>query len=99
TFCGGDLWAGLSRVVEFLPIILPLQINNFLSTLQGVESARVAGDVYPERRTMIVDGCTTLLGSLFGNPFPTTVYFGHPGWKALDARAGFPLVNAGAYLL
>lgn len=99
SFCGGDLWAGLSRVVEFLPIILPLQINNFLSTLQGVESARVAGDVYPERRTMIVDGCTTLLGSLFGNPFPTTVYFGHPGWKTLDARAGFPLVNAGAYLL
>lgn len=27
------------------------------------------------------------------------MYFGHPGWKALDARAGFPLVNAGAYLL
>ena len=24
---------------------------------------------------------------------PTTVYFGHPGWKELDARAGFSLVN------
>ena len=48
---------------------------------------------------MIMDGCSTMLGSLFGNPFPTTVYFGHPGWKELGARAGFSLVNAGAYLL
>ena len=48
---------------------------------------------------MVMDGCSTMLGSLFGNPFPTTVYFGHPGWKELGARAGFSLVNAGAYLL
>ena len=48
---------------------------------------------------MIMDGCSTMLGSLFGNPFPTTVYFGHPGWKELDARAGFTLVNAVAYLV
>ena len=46
-----------------------------------------------------MDGCSTILGSLFGNPFPTTVYFGHPGWKELGARAGFSLVNAFAYLL
>ena len=99
TFCGLDIVKGFSGIFPFLPIIIPLQINNFLSTLQGIESAKSVGDVYPERRSMIMDGCSTMLGSLFGNPFPTTVYFGHPGWKELGARAGFSLVNAGAYLL
>lgn len=99
TFCAGDILQGIRGIFPFLPIIIPLQINNFLSTLQGIESAKAAGDEYPERRSMIMDGCSTILGSLFGNPFPTTVYFGHPGWKELGARAGFSLVNAGAYLL
>ena len=99
TFCGGDILKGLRGIFPFLPVIIPLQINNFLSTLQGVESAKAAGDTYPERRSMVMDGCSSILGSLFGNPFPTTVYFGHPGWKELDARAGFSLVNAAAYVL
>ncbi len=99
TFCGLDIAKGFSGIFPFLPIIIPLQLNNFLSTLQGIESAKAVGDVYPERRSMVMDGCSTILGSLFGNPFPTTVYFGHPGWKELGARAGFSLVNAGAYLL
>ena len=99
TFCGEDIVKGFSGIFPFLPIIIPLQMNNFLSTLQGVESAKAAGDVYPERRSMVMDGCSTILGSLFGNPFPTTVYFGHPGWKELGARAGFSIVNAVAYLL
>lgn len=85
--------------MPFLPIIIPLQINNFLSTLQGIEAAKDAGDAYPERRSMIMDGCSSILGSLFGNPFPTTVYFGHAGWKEIDARAGFSIVNAALYLL
>ena len=89
----GDIVAGFKGIVPYLPVIIPLQINNFLSTLQGLESAKMAGDVYPERRSMIMDGVSTLTGALFGNPFPTTVYFGHPGWKELDARAGFSLVN------
>ncbi len=99
TFCGADIVKGFGGILPFLPIIIPLQINNFLSTLQGIESAKSVGDVYPERRSMIMDGCSTMLGSLFGNPFPTTVYFGHPGWKELQRQAGFSLVNAGAYLL
>ena len=89
----------MKGIFPFLPVIIPLQINNFLSTLQGIEAAKAVGDSYPERRSMVMDGCSTMLGSLFGNPFPTTVYFGHPGWKELGARAGFSLVNAVAYLL
>lgn len=94
-----DIAAGLRGIKPFLPVIIPLQINNFLSTLQGIEAAKMAGDAYPERRSMIMDGMSTIMGSLFGNPFPTTVYFGHPGWKELGARAGFSLTNAVLYLL
>lgn len=99
TFCGLDIAKGFSGIFPFLPIIIPLQLNNFISTLQGIEAAKSVGDVYPERRSMVMDGLSTILGSLFGNPFPTTVYFGHPGWKELGARAGFSLTNACAYLL
>lgn len=45
TFCGIDIAKGFSGIFPFLPIIIPLQINNFLSTLQGVESAKSAGDI------------------------------------------------------
>jgi AGZA family xanthine/uracil permease-like MFS transporter len=30
---------------------------------------------------------------LFGSAFPTTIYIGHPGWKALGARAGYSVLN------
>ena len=99
SFCLRDIAAGMKGIVPYLPVIIPLQINNFLSTLQGLESAKMAGDEYPERRSMIMDGVSTMTGSLFGNPFPTTVYFGHPGWKELGARAGFSVVNGILYLL
>lgn len=90
---------GLKGIVPYLPVIIPLQINNFLTTLQGVEAAKAAGDSYPEQKSMIMDGIFTLVGALFGNPFPTTVYFGHPGWKEIDARAGYSLAVAVTYLI
>lgn len=95
----GEIFDGMKEIVPYLPIIIPLQINNFLSTLQGLESAKDVGDVYPQRRSMLMDGFTTFIGSLLGNPFPTTVYFGHPGWKAIGARAGYSIAVAIAYLL
>ena len=35
------------------------------------------------------NGLGTVVAALFGSCFPTTVYIGHPGWKALGARAGY----------
>ena len=65
--------------MPYLPIIIPMQSGNTISTLQGVESAKQGGDEYPERRTMLIDGLSTLIGPILVNPFPTTVYYGHPG--------------------
>jgi AGZA family xanthine/uracil permease-like MFS transporter len=94
-----DVFTGISRITPYLPVVIPLQIGNALNTLQGVESASVAGDSYPVRTSMTMDGVGTIVGSLFGNPFPTTVYFGHPGWKAVGARAGYSILNGIAYLV
>ncbi|MGL4343858.1 MAG: uracil permease [Cellulosilyticaceae bacterium] len=99
SFFGREIWEGLKDVGPYLPIIIPLQIANFLTTLQGVESAKLAGDSYPERQSMLMDGLFTVGGALMGNPFPTTVYYGHPSWKAIDARAGYSLVVGVVYLI
>ena len=98
-FFFGDILSGMKEIVPYLPIIIPLQINNFLTTLQGLESAKEAGDNYPERQSMLMDGVFTLVGSFLGNPFPTTVYFGHPGWKEIGARSGYSIAVAVTYLL
>lgn len=94
-----EIFSGFSAVLPYLPIIIPLQIANFLTTLQGVESAKMAGDDYPARKSMLMDGVSTVVGALLGNPFPTTVYYGHPCWKEIDARAGYSLVVGITYLL
>jgi AGZA family xanthine/uracil permease-like MFS transporter len=44
-----------------------------------------------------VNGLGSLAAALFGSPFPTTIYIGHPGWKALGARAGYSVLN-GAFV-
>ncbi len=99
TFCGGDILQGIRGIVPFLPVIIPLQINNFLSTLQGIEAAKAVGDSYPERRSMVMDGCSTMLGSLFGNPLAVGLYWGYPGWKKMGSGTGYHLGIVGLYAL
>ncbi len=84
-----DIMEGLKNVIPFLSVVIPLQIANFISTLQALKSASLAGDGYPVKLSMSADASWTLLGSLFGNPFPTTVYYGHAGWKKIHARSGY----------
>ena len=90
----GDLMAGFealfSRPTLFM-VIIPVEIYNFIETMNNVESAEAAGDKYNVRACQIMDGVGTLVGSVFGSPFPTTVYIGHPAYKRLNARAGYAL--------
>jgi len=67
---------------------------NVLGSLQNIESAEAAGDLYPTRPSLAVNGLGTLAAAAFGSCFPTTIYIGHPGWKALGARAGYSVANA-----
>lgn len=93
-----DTFKGLKYITPYLQIIIPLEVANFIATLQGVESAALVGDNYPVKRSMLVDGISTIIGSFFGNPFPTTVYWGHPGWKKVGARSGYSLMVSIVYL-
>jgi AGZA family xanthine/uracil permease-like MFS transporter len=70
---------------------------NVLGSLQNIESAEAAGDRYPTAPSLAANGVGTIAGALFGSCFPTTIYIGHPGWKALGARAGYSILN-GAFV-
>ena len=35
-----------------------------------------------------VNGFGSIAAALFGSAFPTTIYIGHPGWKALGGVRG-----------
>jgi AGZA family xanthine/uracil permease-like MFS transporter len=93
---GGDLFAALGRAagwVQFVPVIVPMGLFNLLGSLQNIESAEAAGDPYPTAPSLTVNGLGSVIAALFGSCFPTTIYIGHPGWKALGARAGYSALN------
>lgn len=92
----GDLWAGLRdpRTAEvFVSVIIPMGLFNVLGSLQNLESAEAAGDSYPTTPSLAVNGVGSIVAAAFGSCFPTTIYIGHPGWKALGARAGYSILN------
>jgi len=80
---------GLPRVVPYLVTAIPLAFYLFLESLNNIESASAGGDEYNTREAMLVAATGTLIGSLFGSPFPTLIYIGHPGWKSVGARVGY----------
>jgi len=41
----------------------------------------------------------TLVASLFGSPFPTLIYIGHPGWKSVGSRVGYSWLTGVTMLL
>ncbi len=91
----GDLVASLTggHLVPYLSVIISMSLFNVLGALQNIESAEAAGDSYDTRQSLTVNGIGSLAAALFGSAFPTTIYIGHPGWKALGARAGYSMLN------
>jgi AGZA family xanthine/uracil permease-like MFS transporter len=91
----GDLIAGLGsgHLLVYLSVIIPMGLFNVVGSLQNIESAEAAGDAYPTAPSLAVNGLGTIAAAAFGSCFPTTIYIGHPGWKALGARAGYSLLN------
>ncbi|MGD8375123.1 MAG: NCS2 family permease [Acidobacteriota bacterium] len=93
----GDLLAALlgGAGLTYLSVILPMGIFNVIGSLQNIESAEAAGDAFPTRSSLAVNGLGSLVAACFGSCFPTTIYIGHPGWKAMGARIGYSILNAG----
>ncbi len=82
-----------SQWLGFLSVIVPMGLFNVVGSLQNIESAEAGGDRFDTRSSLAVNGIGTIVGTLFGSCFPTTIYIGHPGWKGLGARAGYSTLN------
>jgi len=89
-----ELATSLGFFSDYLAVILPMGLLNLVGSLQCLESAAAAGDNYPGRPSMVMNGVGSLGAALFGSPYPTTLYYGHPGWKSIGARAGYSTLNA-----
>ncbi len=85
----GVLFKGLPEILPYLVTAIPLAIYLFLESLNNVESALAGGDTYDTREAMLAAAGGTLIASLFGSPFPTLIYIGHPGWKSVGSRVGY----------
>jgi AGZA family xanthine/uracil permease-like MFS transporter len=95
----GELWRAIAagHALTYASVIVPMGLFNVIGSLQNIESAEAAGDAYPTRSSLAVNGLGSVVAALLGSAFPTTIYIGHPGWKALGARAGYSLLN-GAFV-
>jgi AGZA family xanthine/uracil permease-like MFS transporter len=80
-------------VLPYLSIIVPMGVFNVVGSLQNIESAEAAGDKYDTFPSLLTNGIGSVMASLFGSCFPTTIYIGHPGWKAIGARTGYSILN------
>jgi AGZA family xanthine/uracil permease-like MFS transporter len=95
SFVGGDLWAALTHPFawNYLSVIFPMALFNVIGSLQNLESAEAAGDRYETRSSLLANGLGSVAAALLGSPFNTTLYIGHPGWKAMGARLGYSALN------
>jgi len=91
----GDVLAGLlgGQLLPYVSVILPMGLFNVVGSLQNIESADAAGDRFPTAPSLAVNGLGSITAACFGSCFPTTIYIGHPGWKAMGARAGYSVLN------
>ncbi len=80
-------------LVAYLSVIVPMGVVNVVGSLQNIESAAAAGDEFEARPSLLANGVGTLAACVFGSCFPTTIYIGHPGWKAMGARVGYSILG------
>ena len=85
-FTGDDGW-------KYMAVIFPMGLFNVIGSLQNLESAQAAGDHYKTRPSLAANGIGSIVAAFFGSAFPTTIYIGHPGWKAMGARGGYSVLN------
>jgi adenine/guanine/hypoxanthine permease len=92
---GGDLFGFLFSKTgwSYMAVIFPMGLFNIIGSLQCLESAEAAGDRFPTRPSLLANGIGSIVAACFGSPFATTLYIGHPGWKAMGARWGYSWMN------
>lgn len=84
---------GFAVVIPYLTIIIPVEIYNFIETMDNVESAQVAGDNYSVKEAQFTDGICTMISAIFGGVVPNTVWLGHAGLKKTGAGIGYSVIT------
>lgn len=84
---------GFTVVLPYLSIIIPVNIYNFIETMDNVEGANAAGDNYSVREAQFADGISTMISAIFGGVVPNTVWLGHAGLKKTGSNIGFSWVG------
>jgi adenine/guanine/hypoxanthine permease len=84
---------------KYFSIIVPMGLFNVIGSLQCLESAAAAGDDYATAPSLLVNGLGSLVAASLGSAFATTIYIGHPGWKAMGARSSYSTINGLVILL
>ncbi len=92
-FWWGKIWQNGGILLGYLSIILPMGLFNLVGSCQNLESAEAAGDRYEATPCLAANGIGTIVAAICGSCFPTTIYIGHPGWKAMGARIGYSALN------
>lgn len=97
----GDVFALLTSAAgwKYLAVIFPMGLFNVVGSLQNLESAEAAGDHYETKPSLLANGIGSLAAAFFGSAFPTTIYIGHPAWKAMGARTGYSVLNGAVVTL
>lgn len=84
---------GFAVMAPYLTIIIPIEIYNFIETMDNVEGANAAGDNYSVREAQFADGICTMMGAVFGSAIPNTVWLGHAGLKKTKAGIGYSVIS------
>ena len=84
---------GFAYVAPYLAVVIPVEIYNFVETMDNVESANAAGDEYNVREAQFADGICTMISALFGGVVPNTVWLGHAGLKKGEAGAAYSWIS------
>jgi adenine/guanine/hypoxanthine permease len=53
----------------------------------------MAGDRFHVGWSMALDAICTIIGAMFGSPFPTCIFIGQPAFKAMGARSAYMLLS------
>jgi AGZA family xanthine/uracil permease-like MFS transporter len=93
------LWQSRHVLLTQLSVILPMGLFTLVGSLQNLESAEAAGDRYPTAPCLAANGVGSIVAAVCGSCFPTTIYIGHPGWKAMGARIGYSWLNGAVMAL
>lgn len=94
-FLGVEIFrtAAVSGFMSFMYVGLPFTLLNYLGNLGNLESAKAAGDNFHPATTIAIDSISTMVGALFGNPFPTNIMIGQPAFKKMGGKVFYTIWN------